>query len=90
MFNIVAIVDPRYKAPTYDELRGLLHQGENSNCTCRLDEIRESWEITRCIVMPDGWKDGKGKTLLNFLVSCPNKAMFIKSINASAYAKYAQ
>jgi hypothetical protein len=39
MFEVVAIVGPWYKAPTYDELRGPLLQGEKSQCTNKLDEI---------------------------------------------------
>jgi hypothetical protein len=37
--------------------------------------------------MSDGWTDGKGRTLLNFLVHCPKGSMFIKSIDASAHVK---
>jgi hypothetical protein len=37
--------------------------------------------------MLDGWTDGKGRTLLNFLVHCPRGTMFLKSVDASAYVK---
>lgn len=37
--------------------------------------------------MLDGWTDGKGKSILNFLVNCPRGTIFIKSIDASAYVK---
>jgi hypothetical protein len=37
--------------------------------------------------MSDGWTDGKGRTLLNFLVHCPKGTMFIKSVDASAHVK---
>jgi hypothetical protein len=37
--------------------------------------------------MSDGWKDGKGRILLNFLVHCPKGTMFIKSIDASVHVK---
>ena len=40
--------------------------------------------------MSDGWTDGKGRTLLNFLVHCPRGTMFIKSVDASVYVKNAQ
>jgi hypothetical protein len=40
--------------------------------------------------MSDGWTDGKGRSILNFLVSCPKGTMFIKSVDASAYTKDAQ
>jgi hypothetical protein len=40
--------------------------------------------------MSDGWTDGKGRSILNFLVNCPKGTMFIKSVAASAYTKDAQ
>jgi hypothetical protein len=40
--------------------------------------------------MSDGWTDGKGRLILNFLVNCPKGTMFIKSVDASAYTKDAQ
>jgi hypothetical protein len=90
MFEVAAIVGPGYRGPSYNELRGPLLQGEKVDCTKRLGELRESWEITGCTVMSDGWTDGKGRSILNFLVNCPRGTMFIKSIDASAYVKDAQ
>ena len=40
--------------------------------------------------MLDGWTDTKGRSILNFFVSCPSGTMFIKSVDASAYTKDAQ
>jgi hypothetical protein len=45
MFDVVAIVGPGYKAPTYDELRGPILQNEKVDCTSRLEELKASWEI---------------------------------------------
>jgi hypothetical protein len=87
MFEATAIVDPGYKGPSFNDLRGPLLQGEKTNCIKILGKLRDSWEITGCTVMSKGWRDGKGKSILNFLVNCPRGAMFIKSIDASAYVK---
>jgi hypothetical protein len=38
-------------------------------------------------VISDRWTDGKGRTLLNFLVHCPKATMFIKSVDAPAHVK---
>lgn len=40
--------------------------------------------------MSDGWTDQKGRTLINFLASCPKGAMFIKYVDASAQIKDAR
>ena len=34
--------------------------------------------------MADGWTDGKGRTLINFLVNCPKGSMFIEFIDTSS------
>jgi hypothetical protein len=87
MFEAASIVGPRYKPPTYHELRGPILQNEKTDCTQRLQELRDSWQFTGCTVMSDGWTDGKGRTLLNFLVHCPRGTMFLKSVDASAHVK---
>ena len=40
--------------------------------------------------MSDGWTDQKGRSLLNFLVSCPQGTMFVKSVDASHQIKDAK
>jgi hypothetical protein len=54
MFDVVTIIGPEYKAPTYDELRGPILPNEKLDCTYRLEEHQESWETTTCNVMLDG------------------------------------
>ena len=39
MFEAVAIVGPRYKPPTYEELRGPIIDDEKVDCTSRLEEL---------------------------------------------------
>ena len=53
MFEAAAIVGPRYKGPTYNDLRGHVLQVEKIYCTKRLVEIQDSWKITRGSVMSD-------------------------------------
>jgi hypothetical protein len=40
--------------------------------------------------MSNGWTDGKGGSILNFLVNCPKGTINIKSVDASAYTIDAQ
>ena len=37
--------------------------------------------------MSDFWTDGKGRSLINFLVNCPTGTIFLKSIDASEHVK---
>jgi hypothetical protein len=72
---------------TYEELQGPILQAEKNDINTRLEDLKKSWEATRCTMMSNGWTDGKGRTLLNFLVHCPRGTMFIKSIDASTHVK---
>jgi hypothetical protein len=45
------------------------------------------WEVTRSIVMSDGWIHQKGRTFLNFLLNCLREAMFIKFVDPFAHVK---
>jgi hypothetical protein len=90
MFEAAALVGPGYKGPSFNDLREPLLQEEKVDCTKRFGVLRESWEMTGCTVMSEGWIDGKGRSILNFLVNCPRGTMFIESIDAFAYVKDAQ
>ena len=45
------------------------------------------WKKNGCSIMSDGWTDRKGRTLVNFLVNCSTRTMFMESINASSMIK---
>jgi hypothetical protein len=90
MFEAAAIVGPGYKGPSYQGLRGHLLQGEKVDYTERLAQLEETCKTTGCTVMSNGWTDGKGKSILKFLVNCPKGTIFIKNVDASAYTKDAQ
>ena len=86
MCDVIAIVGPGYKSATFDELQGPILQPKKKDISSRL-EFKKSWETTGCTVMSNGWTDGKGRTLVNFLVHCPRGTMFVKSIDASTHVK---
>jgi hypothetical protein len=87
MYEVVSIVGLGYKTPIYEELTGPILQNENVDFTQRLQELQDSWEFIGCMVMSDGWTDGKYRTLLNFLVHCPRGIMFMKSVDAFSHVK---
>ena len=45
------------------------------------------WKKNRCSIMSDGWTDRKEKTLVNFLVNCSKRTMFMESIDTSSMIK---
>lgn len=87
MCDAIAKVGPGYRSATFDDLRGPILQAEKRDINERLGHFMQSWETSGCTVMSDGWTDGKGRTLRNFLVECPKGTMFMKSVDASAHVK---
>lgn len=48
-----------------------------------LVEYKASWAVTGCSILADSWKDTQGRTLINFLVSCPRGMYFVSSVDAT-------
>ncbi|XP_058766298.1 uncharacterized protein LOC131639876 [Vicia villosa] len=48
-----------------------------------LIEYKASWAITGCSVLADSWRDTQGRTIINFLVSCPHGVYFVSSVDAT-------
>jgi len=52
-----------------------------------MDDIEESWKLSSCTILSDGWSDSKSRSLINFLVYSKYGTIFKKSIDASNKAK---
>jgi len=57
------------------------------NIQASLEKYRVKWEKWGCTSMCDGWTDGKGRSLTNFLVNSPSGIFFLKSIDTSNVIK---
>ena len=55
-----------------------------------IDSYRSVWINTRCIVMCDGWLDGRHRSLIYFLIYYPKGIAFIKSVDGLAIVANAQ
>jgi len=87
MWDSVFVAGKGFKGPTAHDLRGALLQQEISSIDEYLAEYKESWLKTGCSIMSDGWTDGKNRTIINFLVACPQGTMFLRSVDASDKVK---
>ena len=76
MWDSVFVAGNGFKGPTMHDLRGALLQQYICNIDEYLAKYKESWLKTGCSIMSDGWTDGKNRTIINFLVSCPQVTMF--------------
>ena len=83
MFEAIHAAGKGFKGPTMQELRGFRLQKEIKSINEYLQDFKESWARTGCTIMSDGWTDQRNRTIINFLVFCPQGTMFLKSIDAS-------
>lgn len=76
---------PGLKPPSYHELRVPLLKKELDYTQDLMKKHKEEWKKHGCSIMSDAWTDGKGRSIINFLVNSPSGTMFIKSVDASSY-----
>ncbi|KAL5728016.1 hypothetical protein ACHQM5_001144 [Ranunculus cassubicifolius] len=50
-----------------------------------IEKFKVHWDTYGVTIMTDWWTDGKGRTLINFLVNCPKGTVFLKSIDGSEH-----
>lgn len=72
-----------YNGPSYHALRVSLLQDAKKHVELIVDSFMSKWIETGCTIMGDGWKDSRQRPLFNFLVYCPTRISFIRSIDAS-------
>ncbi|PON53148.1 Ribonuclease H-like domain containing protein, partial [Trema orientale] len=78
------------KPPSMYELRTWILKEELKTTENIVDEIKRTWPQTGVSIMSDGWKDGRQRNLINFLVNNPSGTVFLKSVDASEYIKDAK
>lgn len=79
-----------YKGPNFHDLRDFLLSKNVEEIDIFVNNYRTIWRETGCSIMADGWTDQNRRTLINFLVYCPKRTIFLKSIDASAALKTAE
>ena len=83
MVNVIATIGPSYKGPTYYQLRVNLLKDVKKEVQSLEDSYLGAWEKVGCIIMNDGWPDNRHKTLINFMVYCPQGILFVKFVDTS-------
>ncbi|KAL5554306.1 hypothetical protein UlMin_041707 [Ulmus minor] len=73
-----------YKIPKYQELKGPMLHDEVKEMEEYLKKIRNSWAITGCSILLDGWTDQMGRNLINILVDCPEGPIYLFSYDISS------
>ncbi|KAJ6838024.1 uncharacterized protein M6B38_322285 [Iris pallida] len=83
MVDAVAAAGPGLQVPSYHDFRGTVLKRSVEEVSGLLEQYRASWARTGCSVMADEWSTETGRTLINFLVYCPEGTVFLRSVDAS-------
>nr|CAN82935.1 hypothetical protein VITISV_039412 [Vitis vinifera] len=76
-----------YKGPNYHQLRVNLLKDAKKEVQLLMDSYRAIWAKVGCTIMDDGWTDNRQRTLINFLVYCPEGILFVKFVDVSFIVK---
>lgn len=71
------------KPPTPYELSSWILKEEEKTTKAFVEEVKKTWAHTGVSILSDGWKDIRGRQLINFLVNNPHGTVFLKSVDAS-------
>ncbi|XP_057750262.1 uncharacterized protein LOC130968812 [Arachis stenosperma] len=83
MLEVVGQYGQGLVCPPSQLMSGRFLQEEIDSIRNYLVEYKASWAITGCSVMADSWRDVQGRTIINFLVSCPHGVYFVSSVDAT-------
>eukprot|EP00261_Vitis_vinifera_P020257 XP_010651036.1 PREDICTED: uncharacterized protein LOC104879551 [Vitis vinifera] len=87
MLDAISAIGPGYKGPNYYQLRINLLKDAKKEVQLLVDSYRAIWAKVGCTIMGDGWTDNRQRTLINFLVYCPEGISFVKSVDVSDIVK---
>jgi hypothetical protein len=90
MWDAIIACGRGFKGPSMHDLRGSLLHKEVTSIEEYLTDFKVSWTKIGCTIMSDGWSDGRNRNIINFLVSCPQGTMFLRSVDASDRVKDAK
>lgn len=83
MLELVGQYGHDFVGPSCRMISGRFLQDEIVTIKNNLVEYKASWAVTGGSILADSWKDTQGRTLINFLVSCPRGIYFVSSVDAT-------
>uniref|UniRef100_A0A6N2NIZ0 BED-type domain-containing protein n=1 Tax=Salix viminalis TaxID=40686 RepID=A0A6N2NIZ0_SALVM len=87
MVQAIASGGSEVVVPSYHDLRGWVLKNSVEEVKNDVDKHIAAWARTGCSVLVDQWNTVMGRTLISFLVYCPEGVVFLKSVDASDIIK---
>ncbi|PSR93126.1 Spore coat protein like [Actinidia chinensis var. chinensis] len=83
MVDAIASQGTGVVAPSYHDLRSSILKNSLQEVRSDIDQCVGTWGKTGCSVLVDEWISEKGRTLVNFLLYCPEGMTFLRSVDIS-------
>ncbi|GMP89072.1 hypothetical protein CsSME_00040794 [Camellia sinensis var. sinensis] len=80
MIEAIGQYSPGMKPPTYHEVRVTQLKKEVKHTENLMKNHKEDCAKYGCSIMVDGWTDKRGRTLINFLVNCPEEPCLLSRL----------
>ena len=87
MLDAIFAIGLGYKGPNYHQLRVNLLKDVKKEVQLLVNSYHAIWAKVGCTIMGDGWTDNRQRTLMKFLVYCPEGISFVKFVDASDIVK---
>ncbi|XP_062107031.1 uncharacterized protein LOC133818271 isoform X2 [Humulus lupulus] len=84
MIDAIASGGSKIVAPSCHDLRGWILKDVAAEVKNDVDWCTKRWANTGCSLLAGECNSGKGRTLLNFSVYCPDQTIFLKSVDISS------
>ncbi|XP_072953373.1 uncharacterized protein [Typha angustifolia] len=72
-----------FRVPTCDEIKGWILQQEMKEIVGHVEDVKKCWGQTGCSILLDSWTNQRGRSLISFLVQCPQTTIFLRSMDVS-------
>ncbi|CAL0301455.1 unnamed protein product [Lupinus luteus] len=83
MVEAIASGGSGIERPSRQEIRGWVLRNSVEEVKNDIDRCKMTWGRTGCSILVDQWSTDSGRTLLCFLVYCPEGIVFLKSLDAT-------
>lgn len=83
MIDAIASAGSGIVPPTSQDLRGWILKNVIEEVNNDINIHKVMWRKTGCSILVEQWSSKNGRTLLSFLVYCPQTIVFLKSVDAS-------
>jgi hypothetical protein len=87
MVDVIAASGTGVQAPTEKEIMTKYLKSTKEELETYIEGLKRQWPEYGVTIMCDGWTSTRRQQIINFMVYCDGRSIFLKSVDASAYQR---